>query len=61
MWSLGVLLYNMIYGDIPFEQDNDIVNCNLDFDKCIPPGDCNQDCGEFVKEVQIINGVVYVK
>jgi serine/threonine protein kinase len=23
----------MIYGDIPFEQDNDIVNCNLDFNK----------------------------
>ena len=23
----------MIYGDIPFEDDNDIVNCNLDFKK----------------------------
>ncbi len=23
----------MIYGDIPFEDDNDIANCNLDFKK----------------------------
>ena len=33
VWSLGVLLFNMIYGDIPFEHDSDIVNCNLDFNK----------------------------
>ena len=30
---MGVLLYNMIYGDIPFTDDNDIVNSKIDFNK----------------------------
>ena len=29
VWSLGVLLFNMIYGYIPWEDDADIVNCRL--------------------------------
>lgn len=35
VWSLGVLLFNMIYGDIPWEEDSDIVNCRLNSKKNI--------------------------
>ena len=40
VWSLGILLYDMLLGDVPFETDAQIVGGYLDFHIQLSEGVC---------------------
>lgn len=48
VWSLGILLYDLICGDIPFLDDLSIIKCQPNFPDNISSGKSNKICFPWV-------------